>query len=428
MKLKEAREILKSLKSLNDFLFLKKFIHDEHDPIMTNTDETTQASMHLMNQIRNSRLFTMPSLGDVMQLTQRDTNLCVAIAAMRLLSYAFIAFLAENIKQEKRQELATLCDEIISFPKTDSKKEDKKNESDMNPSMDPMAMVLMERDAAAENQDKKDKPTFLQKLLAICCGVISPKSLNGLNHCNIDNDFQTANQEQNIRDLLERLCYATEFQIEGWKKIVPLIKILNDYTNVPVSSLKLKMEEMYAFNEPVDGKFNENDCMGKTIKTSRIYKHFTNDKTKNQKLVIYVSQTVPINENYLNLNMNWAGQHCVVAKEIKHIKIGKDDVECLVLENTGRNKELNYIPVDFPFFEEIPSEIQKIEIDYENNRKLLKSQLNKKGYEYAQKKWKKLEKKQDSEHWFNIKKDGENTYQLFFVKASAPIYKLKFHS
>ena len=54
-------------------------------------------------------------------------------------------------------------------------------------------------DARAANEQKAEKEaTFLQEILAICCGVISPRSLNGLNHCNVDNDFHIANQEQNI--------------------------------------------------------------------------------------------------------------------------------------------------------------------------------------------------------------------------------------
>ena len=52
---------------------------------MMNTDESTQASLRLMDKIRASRLFTMPtSLGE-MKLTQRDTNLCVPIAGSRLI-------------------------------------------------------------------------------------------------------------------------------------------------------------------------------------------------------------------------------------------------------------------------------------------------------------------------------------------------------
>ena len=54
-----------------------------------------------------------------------------------------------------------------------------------------------------ENQDKKEKTSFLQELLAICCGVISPRSLNGLNHCILDDDFHNANQQQNISMLLK---------------------------------------------------------------------------------------------------------------------------------------------------------------------------------------------------------------------------------
>ena len=64
-------------------------------------------------------------------------------------------------------------------------------------------MSPIERDTVTNSQDKKTKPNFLQKLLAICVGVISPRSLNGLNHCHLDNDFHIANQQQNIRMLFK---------------------------------------------------------------------------------------------------------------------------------------------------------------------------------------------------------------------------------
>ena len=66
--------------------------------------------------------------------------------------------------------------------------------------MDP-ADTLPPLEQDQNNRNEKDEPLILQ-LLTICCGVISPKSLNGLNHCNLDNDFQIANQEQNIGMLL----------------------------------------------------------------------------------------------------------------------------------------------------------------------------------------------------------------------------------
>ena len=98
---------------------------------MTNTDETTQESLRLMDQIRNSKLFTIPTVGDILRLTQRNTNLCVAIAAMRLLCFALISFLGENIKSDQLKELkTTLREKIISFPKIqkESEEEDSQNQ------------------------------------------------------------------------------------------------------------------------------------------------------------------------------------------------------------------------------------------------------------------------------------------------------------
>ena len=141
---------------------------------MANTDETTQVSLRLMDGIRKSRLFTIPTAGDFKKLTQRDTNHCVAIAAMRLVCFALDEFLDDSKHWQKdinKQKLESIRQKIIHFPKV-------------------------------ENRNEQDEPLFIQKLLAICCGVISPKSLNGLNHCNLDNDFQIANQEQNIGMLL----------------------------------------------------------------------------------------------------------------------------------------------------------------------------------------------------------------------------------
>ena len=84
---------------------------------MLNTDETTQASLRLMDQIRNSRLFTMPTKsGDMMKLMQRETNLCVPIAAMRLLCFELISFLGKNIQPNRLQELKSISEKIINFP------------------------------------------------------------------------------------------------------------------------------------------------------------------------------------------------------------------------------------------------------------------------------------------------------------------------
>jgi len=67
--------------------------------------------------------------------------------------------------------------------------------------------LMPEVEQNQNNQNGKDEPLFLQKLLAICCGVISPRSLNGLNHGNLDNDFQIAHQFQDISMLLRYLGF-----------------------------------------------------------------------------------------------------------------------------------------------------------------------------------------------------------------------------
>ena len=233
---------------------------------------------------------------------------------------------------------------------------------------------------------------------------------------------------------MERLCYATEFEIEGWKKILPLTDMIEKYIQLPLEKIKLKMHTLYAVTEPVDGKLNTDDLIGKTIRTSKIYDHFKPPKSKdqstmNEKLVIYVSQTIPINENYCRMNI-LNGQHCVVATGIKVIK----DVECLVLENTGGNDDFNSIPVDLPFFEEVERDIETILRENYSDPDKQKKKLNNHGYGLAQMKWKNLKKKD----WNsmvqkeadridkNLKKEEEPEYQMFFVKGAAPIYKLEF--
>ena len=77
---------------------------------------------------------------------------------MRLLSYSLIKFLNRSgIFKEKEQTLIEITNEVL-------------------------------RDGQ-----------FFKQLLKICCFVISPRSLTGLNHAHLDEIFQLDAQEQNIR-------------------------------------------------------------------------------------------------------------------------------------------------------------------------------------------------------------------------------------
>ena len=173
MKLQDAREKLEELdqfaktKDFN-YLLLNSFIQTD-DPTLRNIDETTQNSLGLADEIRSTRLFTTgESSEDDKKLTQRNTNLCVSFSAMRLLSYALVEFLEKTLKKPSLSKaLKDLTDKILKYSE--------------NPTQ-------VERE-----------PRFIRKLITICCGVISPRSLNGLNHGHLDDDFQIAAQEQNIR-------------------------------------------------------------------------------------------------------------------------------------------------------------------------------------------------------------------------------------
>jgi len=97
---------------------------------MANTDESTQASLRLMDEIRKSRLFTIPTAGDFKKLTQRDTNLCVAFAAMRLVCFALDEFLDDSKHWQKdvnKQTLKSIREKIIHFPKIDRKLKNEDN-------------------------------------------------------------------------------------------------------------------------------------------------------------------------------------------------------------------------------------------------------------------------------------------------------------
>ena len=208
MKLEEAKEKLKELedfmktKKIKNFLLLNHFLQNDGDPTMTNTDETTQNSLRLMNEIRSTRLFTIPTTGTDKKLTQRLTNLCVAVTAMRLLSYALIDFLEPHCKNNPK-DWDELKKTILKFP--DNPQSSKKSQEERDNANIPVYVPGTSKDApdgypqGLKPAQKEKSNLFIQQLITICCGVISPRSLNGLNHCYLDDDFHIAAQEQNIR-------------------------------------------------------------------------------------------------------------------------------------------------------------------------------------------------------------------------------------
>ena len=179
------------------------------------------------------------------------------------------------------------------------------------------------------------------------------------------------------------------------------------------------MEKFYAITNPdKDGKFNYADFTGKKIKDTEIYRHFAIQKSK-QKLAIYVSQKIPVNEKYRLQDYSSAGNHCVIVTGIEDW----NGFECLVLDNTTGSTEDNYIPVDFPIFEALVKKMEKDEYNTLKSAEDKNQSLNKYGFDLAKKKFKSINTR---DQFKNDGKDDKWEYQMFFVKGMGPIYKLKF--
>ena len=140
-----------------------------NDDVATTTKDTpTQNSYGLMDDLRLSRILTS-SMDDELNLTQRNTSLCVTYSAMRLLSFALLEFLKRTEIDE--QALSQITEEVLhgQFIK-----------------------------------GQFIKGHFIKQLLKICCFVISPRSMTGLNHAHLDEIFQINTQVQNIRESVSK--------------------------------------------------------------------------------------------------------------------------------------------------------------------------------------------------------------------------------
>ena len=183
---------------------------------------------------------------------------------------------------------------------------------------------------------------------------------------------------------MERVCNKTEFEVEGWRKIAPLIDIIEqDYIPRDVQErMKLEMIPTEIFEtsvflsamrllDPKQLKIKDSNRTGKTIKDSWIYEHFSkmlnsSDQTTQPRIALYVTEIIPINQNFDASRINSVGNDCVIASGLaKWPKNDPNGIECLELEIYGDSDEMRYIPVDFPFFEEIQININKI---YQRNK------------------------------------------------------------
>ena len=168
------------------------------------------------------------------------------------------------------------------------------------------------------------------------------------------------------------------------------------------------------------------------IKDSWIYEHFSDKHKKQSKIALYVNQIIPINQNLDASKINFVGNHCVVVRGLtKWPENNPNGIECLELEIHGGSNELRYIPVDFPFFEEIQIEVQRIyETSFIHEQKGAENYnraMNKFGKKLAEKKWGKIEK-----NWYDQKRKPKHCreeidkYEMIFIRGIYPSFQLHF--
>ena len=253
---------------------------------------------------------------------------------------------------------------------------------------------------------------------------------------------------------MEKLCKKTEFEVEGWRKIPPLMDIVEQNIRTDVQKrIKLEMiQNDPIFDYHVFLSALKKDSLlglttinfGKTIKDSCIYKHFSkllnsSEQTNQPKIALYVSEVMAINQNYDASKINSVGNHCVIARGLaKWPKNDLNGIECLELEIHGDSDEMRYIPVDFPFFEEIQIDINEIYQKTKNRGKdIYNREMNKLGKKLARKKWNKWK---IEDNWYDLKKkpkEGQDEadkakqpwkYGMIFVRGIHPCFQLKFSS
>ena len=158
-KLYDLENFIKS-KGIRTFLLLNSFEQTD-DPSMLDVENSTRT----LSTGASTKVFTTETNGIAQRITQRLSKLCSSISTMRLLCYALVQFLEKHL-----------------------------HNSDL---LKKLRRIILEVPMSSKLTTKQGE--FLTKLLTICCGVISPRSLNGLNFDRYDEN-QIVAQEQNISE------------------------------------------------------------------------------------------------------------------------------------------------------------------------------------------------------------------------------------
>ena len=156
------------------------------------------------------------------------------------------------------------------------------------------------------------------------------------------------------------------------------------------------------------------------IKKSFLYEHFSNPITKKNKIVLYVTEIISVNEYLKKDQINGIGSHCLIMTGIKHFKhpLNRNNdnhaVQYFEIEDFSGNNRTRYMPVDHPFYEEVQFKVNNIIGN--KGAEMYEPQLKKYGRELAKIKYGLIESKTKNDDMF----------KMSFIRAQLPCFQLTF--
>ena len=220
-------------------------------------------------------------------------------------------------------------------------------------------------------------------------------------------------------NLLERLCNTTEFEVEGWRKLPPLMEILEEHiSRKTVKNLNVKMEIFNVIDRSIFSHANLTQYGFPKIRDSRIYEHFRNNPSNETKISLYLANLGEINETIVFDNILPAniGKHCVIVTGLEK----KINGEYLVIENFDDCERTGYISVEDPFYEEVFVKLEAIFIQNQGHEKekTRKNRLN----EYGEEFWQEFGKHRRADDIM-----PQNRCMSLIRAFQNPSFQLKFH-
>ena len=139
--------------------------------------------------------------------------------------------------------------------------------------------------------------------------------------------------------MLERLCNKTTFEVEGWRKIIPIVSDIWSKFSDQIDNIDLKMVKIDIRNEEISS-----NGFAKYYPETKIYKYFKSENPA--KVCVYVNAIIEINGEIAEKRLDVSRpNHAVVITGIEERDIRGKKKDCYIIDNSSVDHETRYIPV-----------------------------------------------------------------------------------